>query len=204
MAESKNTLEKDLLNLAHMYLHNVLKDIVENQKIEFSYSDNKITAKFDNKEVTIDLNCKKVTMVTTVCQTLIEEKCEEDFSFLPPPVEIDPHDVEDEIFDIAEDNQSESVSDIETIYKQAKSEIEKHIEKAKSTGDTMYINHNGTCCYPMNFESSCKGRVFPSDISLDDYDEMIEKILEDFPCVEVLEDLDSTMVFHFGGAENDL
>lgn len=200
------TINADLIKLAYMYLLKLVPDVIPKSVDEINcvYENSTLTARFDNKVVYIDLNACKVTMETTIQQTLVGNT-DETIQLLPPPFEINSESNEEEKTnegipdDISEEN-TRILSKVELCYAQTKAEIEKSIDIAKSYGDTMYINHNGNICYPMNFASSCKGQAFPADLNLDEYDELVDKILEDFPQVEVLEDYESTMVFHLGGA----
>ena len=65
----------------------------------------------------------------------------------------------------------------------------------------MYINSDGSVAYPSNFSRNVQGYVCPKTITLDDYDVLVDCVLEDYKNIDILED-DNTMVFHFGGDSN--
>lgn len=194
-------LENDLKNLSNLFSEKLLSetDIVYDT-IEWHIELGKIIGLFDDNKLIIDLTENSVDIQKVVhqnlycCKNSVSETPEVDELELMPPLDCVTENEEPDKEPVDED----TVFDMKQLYQErTKSLIEEHIAAARNLGGEMFINSNGSVAYPLNFLRNIQGYIAPKTITLDDYDVLVECILDDFKNVEILED-DNTIVFHFG------
>ena len=105
---------------------------------------------------------------------------------IPLPLPVEP------IESIPTDYDQEEKSEAEKLLPTAISAVEertaliRQVNKYNEPSD-LYINPDGTICYPNNVESDCIGRVFDSSLSEDDKDELLDLLYGQLNNVEVYE-----------------
>lgn len=77
--------------------------------------------------------------------------------------------------------------------------IDKCIEDAQNIGSTeLYINSGGEILYPFNVKEDVKAKLSDHYFTDDEFDDIVDQILEKYKDVEVNEDT-NVLCFHFGG-----
>lgn len=99
----------------------------------------------------------------------------------PPPIieDIEINDLDD--LSVAEKLLPTAISAVEE-----RTALIRQVNKYNEPSD-LYINPDGTICYPNNVESDCIGRVFDSSLSEDDKDELLDLLYGQLNNVEVYE-----------------
>lgn len=200
-----NATEKvvnDIISLAKMFLKHLNTQIPDTAK--FSYREGYVTCRFDNKVIIFSMNSMTVEMHETVKHNLLEgfnsndnNSSDESIVDLLPPIDSDDNVDENNgvVNDLPEEIETE-LSLAEKIFEDTVANIEKFKKKAAQTSDTMYVNPDGSVCYPYNFDSQRAGYAFQNNLSIDDYDELVDMLIRKYPGLEVLEDENGAMCFH--------
>lgn len=195
-------LENDLKTLSDLFSEKLLSETgIEYETIKWCIEVGKLTGIFNDNKLIIDLTEKTVDIQKVIHQNLYCRKssdtvtCENKPTIeLMPPLD----------YSAEADNVDEKPAfDMKQLYHEnVKSLIDEHIVAARNYGEDMYINSDGSVAYPSNFSRNIQGYICPKTITLDDYDVLVDCVLEDYKNIDILED-DNTMVFHFGGDSND-